>query len=337
MSDAVSKAVQEGIMAAKNQVQSETESVIAEYFNVLESQFRESANNFYIRQVGNAASNYADVIENSMIGETVSEVMGGDLTTVAGQVSNYVMNGAINVIAPLMQAVGLATAILFFVMALIDLSSQDRLTMEFFVKFFSKFAIAVGFVIFSPDIARTCVNFGESLANMMSSLNFGNVSGNSAPTRADLVARYCAEIDSQYADTNRGVLEGVALACSQAGTSIIFWLVGIILSAITYVVGFSRILEMSIRAAFLPVAMGMMADDGWRGAGGRYIRKFIAICSQGAVLVLLGEFTNQAILAASISSLGEGSGGLVIILGIGFASVSMMFKSIGFINDVFGA
>ena len=39
---------------------------------------------------------------------------------------------------------------------------------------------------------------------------------------------------------------------------------------------------------FFPIAMGLMSDDGWRGAGGRYLKKFLAVCCQSAVLVVIG-------------------------------------------------
>ena len=109
----------------------------------------------------------------------------------------------------------------------------------------------------------------------------------------------------------------------------------------------------------MPIACALLSDDGWRGAGGRYIRKFIGICAQGAVMVVIGQLTGgimgaicssmkssmRAKVDTAIANAGTKPGfGLVIdivestvaIVGIGVACVSLMFKSIGIVNDVFG-
>jgi hypothetical protein len=122
-------------------------------------------------------------------------------------------------------------------------------------------------------------------------------------------------------------------------------LVALVINAITYIVCISRLLEMSARGCFLPIAIAMMSDDGWRGAGGRYIRKYIAVCAQGAVLVVAGTMISYGMSVAGSSMIGQLSscgsissflGYLVLFIAIAIAGVSMLFKSIGIVNDAFG-
>lgn len=106
-------------------------------------------------------------------------------------------------------------------------------------------------------------------------------------------------------------------------------------------------MEMSVRASFMPIAFALLADDGWRGAGGRYIRKYLAICCQSVVLCMIGGLHsiafNKLILVFN-TNIAEGGaadgsvpGAMLFMFGLSFATISLMFKSIGIVNDVFGA
>ena len=100
---------------------------------------------------------------------------------------------------------------------------------------------------------------------------------------------------------------------------------------------------------FFPIAMGLMSDDGWRGAGGRYLKKFLAVCCQSAVLVVIGGLCAYLMrtLAQTVISNIQNTGGEVnltllvgnfsLMLGVGVAMISAMMKSIGIVNDMFGA
>lgn len=51
----------------------------------------------------------------------------------------------------------------------------------------------------------------------------------------------------------------------------------------------TRIMELYVRGAFLPVAAAMMSDDGWRGSGGRYFRKLLSLATQNAVVLVIAN------------------------------------------------
>lgn len=123
------------------------------------------------------------------------------------------------------------------------------------------------------------------------------------------------------------------------------------IKVLVYVIAFTRLIELCARGCFIPIAAGLVSDDGWRGAGGRYFRKFLAICSQSAILVVIGKIASYAlgtignsiltnlpslVTAGTMGILNIG-GQLAIMIGIGIAMVSVMFKSIGIVNDAFGA
>lgn len=47
---------------------------------------------------------------------------------------------------------------------------------------------------------------------------------------------------------------------------------GLIMKISMYFILFSRLIEMAVRAAFMPIAVGLVTDGGWSGSAGRYIK-----------------------------------------------------------------
>lgn len=234
-------------------------------------------------------------------------------------------------IAGAMSGVGLAISLLFFIIALLELSTTERLTLEYFIKFFSKLVIAVALIVACPKLIENIGLFASALAGEFA------VSGSDA-----------VQLDEQtFIDFMQNEAEGmkwISILISGILTAGIMNLVSLVLLILTWVVAFSRVLEMSIRGCFLPIAIGMMSDDGWRGAGGRYIRKYIAICCQSSVIVLVGRLTlslTRRVMLYALAGNGSGTdttilGATIMVLGIAIAAVSLLFKSIGIVNDAFG-
>lgn len=287
------------------------------------------------------ANSYGDIFEKLYLGNTINDAMGygnGTVSVVAEKVRNFCVgtnnsNGLIHYF----EAAGIAIALTFFLLALLELSTQERLTMEYFIKFFSKLAISLFFILNCRAITLACIDIGAGLANIINGRNSDGLMSADADMRQ-------AIYDSMK--TSLAGVKWIVMVLESGITIIVMSLVSLILYVVVYIVGFTRILELYIRATFMPVAMGLLSDDGWRGAGGRYIRKFLAISSQGAVLCCIGILSNKAMQAcgtqmfvniAGANAQGSVLGGLVVMLGLAFATVSLMFKSMSIINDVFGA
>lgn len=290
-----------------------------------------------------AAEQFADAICGvNGLGDTITSLVAADSETGATGVTAKVQAGltsAASNVTSSMQAVALAIAMLFFLIALLELSTSERLTLEFFIKFFSKLAISIFLIYMIPTIITTVVQFGGALAT-----EYNNAKLVDATTEKDLRDTIEKSVMDMY---NAGSVAKWPLIITALLYCGMLKLVGLALSVIAYIVCVSRLLEMTVRGCFLPIAVALISDDGWRGAGGRYIRKYIAICSQGAVLVMVGKLTNyvMGIAATQIFATTTGGGGTIgdilsncaIFLAIAIASVSLMFKSIGIVNDAFGA
>lgn len=267
------------------------------------------------------------------VGTDVSDILtsGGD--TQMADITEKLQTQVETVAIPAVEAFALAVALLFFIISLVEIVSQDRLTMEFFIKFFAKFLIAVFFISNAGKLFAGICDIGDGMAGIFSDMSLGK--GEFEFMNVDELAEKFKESDIHW-------MEAICTAALTAGP---IYLVSLILVSICYIIAFSRILELAARGSFLPIALAMMSDDGWRGAGGRYIRKLLAIASQSAVLVLIAQFTTYIIGSVGTSlcekfegtvTMGDITGTLVIILGVCISCVSLMFKSIGIVNDAFG-
>lgn len=296
----------------------------------------------------------AAVKQCSSLGEKITTaVTGGGLVQEAMNDSGVNITSIMTNGVDALKSTGYAICALFFIISLLELAMSERMTLEFFVKFFSKLVIGVAAVFYAGDFVNAAWNFGDTLSNYLSTISLvdGEASGVVEVGFHDLFITYLNEVEGS---------QWLAMLAIVIGLGIPAALASFIIVAVVYVVCFTRLLEIMVRGVFMPIACAMLSDDGWRGAGGRYIRKFIGICAQGAVMVIIGKLTgvvmgavcnsmkntmtetvNDAIASASKVTPGFGFVIDVIestmaIVGIAVACISLMFKSIGIVNDAFG-
>lgn len=292
-----------------------------------------------------ALSNFTGIGEKIVRAASLSGGSEGTMLNSLWTTISSLMTGVINSLIP----VGLAICVLFFVISLIELAMSERFTLEYFIKYLSKLVIGVVAVYYSAEIFTTFQNFGDDLATYLASIGFYSEVPSADDIKDQLISQFSTFIGSY------GAGQWLMLLLAFLMVVPIMGLVGVVITVVAYVVCYSRVLELCVRGAFLPIACALLSDDGWRGAGGRYIRKFIAICAQGSVLVMIGNIASGLIGMASQSMideiisfslgtdmssvmdlLGKLCSGFALIIGVGFACVALMFKSIGIVNDVFG-
>lgn len=262
----------------------------------------------------------------------------GVMSTAEKEVQGIVADGM-----NMMQGIGLALALLFFLIALLELTTSERLTLEFFVKFFGKLAISVALIIYAPEIVKWIGQFASAFTSMIAGWHIEK-SFNST-----LEASYGGAV-KKFFEAECAGLGWIMMILEAALVALVLLILALVLYMVAYVLALSRVIEMTVRGIFIPIAFGLISDDGWRGAGGRYIKKYVAVCCQGAMLTLIAKAmtmlintTVTACFQKMINHPGTGATSLttpfgiaLFVTGICVAGISVMFKSIGLINDVFG-
>lgn len=286
------------------------------------------------------------------MGSSMSEILIIKEGSFIGNIFHGLLSNIATNFVEALSGLGMAIAFVFWLIGFIEMVTEDRMSPEMFMKSFAKLGIAIGLCTYATEIMQAIVDFGNAFAKEVADITLTGLNTGSSILgldKGDKGTYKVISIDGMNKDQYAAFLEknnsmnfiGVFLLGGLI--SILILLASLAMQAVCYVVQITRILELCIRGAFLPVAFGLLADDGWRGAGGRYIKKFVAICSQGVVLVFIGKVTTYLMtsaLAQGVSNGGELSEifmGLFLVIAVGIASISVMFKSIGFVNDIFGA
>lgn len=287
------------------------------------------------------------------IGTTAQEVMSTSSDTAIGTISKTMSTASTNFM-PCLQSFGYAISIMFFIFSLIDLCLKDGFTTEMFIKHFAYLAVGIGMVYYSKDFFNAIVNLGNTLSDFIAT-NFVIDSTTTVPSEDTF-----KEAFSTMLDTDTGLLSGISaiLKIMLAATigsafALIEILAALILKVVVYVIAVTRLVELNVRGCFLPVGLSLMSDDGYRGAGGRYLKRFIAVACQGAVITIIGKVATSCISIAVgqsvtiltdttfsdnfMTSLFSMIGSFILALAVAVAMVSAMFKSIQLTNDIFGA
>lgn len=279
------------------------------------------------------------------IGDNILNIVKGvDGTTQLSQISTQVHSVVKGTAIPALQGVGFAIALLFFLLALIDLLRSERLTTETYIKIFINLFIAIFFIFNADELYSRLISFGDGLGTQVANI-FGRETW-VAPTKEELYEKFVYFAELPKTDPHHQHWMGILATCFIAGAPV--YLICMALTIVTYMIAFSRLIELAVRGAFLPIGIAMLSDDGFRGAGGRYFKKFMAICAQVAVLIMIAGITTliigtvgknftEGILSGTQMDLQTVAGRLLVVVGAAVACVSVMFKSIGLINDVFGA
>ena len=261
----------------------------------------------------------------------------GVMSTANAMIQKIIIDGT-----TAMQGIGTALALLFFLIALLELTTSERLTLEFFVKFFGKLVIAIALILATPKLVAGIGNFASAFTQEIATIQ---ILDDPDVGTADV---------TEYFKTLASSIGWIVMIFECVILLLLFLIVFLVLYVVTYVIALTRLVEMGVRGVFLPIAFALISDDGWRGAGGRYIKKYVAIVCQSAVLIMISRIMTALVHATarqsfqnmthntdgileSFTDMGTPFGLLIFSLGICIAGVSVMFKSIGIVNDVFGA
>lgn len=112
------------------------------------------------------------------------------------------------------------------------------------------------------------------------------------------------------------------------------WIMGIAVKIICY----TRIIEIYARATFAPIALSDFFHSGFQGAGWRFLKGFLAVCMQGALILAIAGFFSK--LFPLVMNTGEEWGSFFRFIGMYLAlmasAVMLMFKSLGICKELLG-
>lgn len=214
-----------------------------------------------------------------------------------------------------MCSIGISIALIFFLISILQLVTEDRFTPEFLVKFFAKFIIAFCVILWSPDILAYIIDFGDALAVDVAQKARGLLGTTETFDPAALEALIKNHAIWHYKNVGWDGWTGVGTKSGAKGMDLwgvweafkfwiegsmlgIFKFISYLLNAVVMLIVLTRIMELYIRGAFFPIAAGLMSDDGWRGTGGRYFRKLMSLATQSAAIMMVANVFSVMMQAA---------------------------------------
>lgn len=238
-----------------------------------------------------------------------------------------------NVILP----VGYALLCLYFLIELIEKTSSENLNFEHFIRLFIK--LIVGKMLM--DNALTLL-FG--MIDFSNSIVAATAEGYEAPgSSIDLQGIK----DSIDAINKWGILTMIGLWAKL----IIPYVGNVVVNILASVICWSRSVDIVVRMLMAPIAMPDIFSEGTRGNGFRYLKKFLAVCLQGAIILAIVIAMNILYLNIVTNSIaGKNPGEPVVFnsyddipdsffissLIMSFTTVTLVMRSKEWANDIVG-
>lgn len=221
--------------------------------------------------------------------------------------------------------IGVMLLFVYFVLALVDKMSSDSFTWEqlwrqFALLLAGKYVMENGF-----QILELLFNIGMATAARISALGNPSVSEATIDT-ATILAEFrdsldCLDIFKDF---------------FMFGYLLVPWLLAWIMGLAVNIICYSRVIEIYARATLAPIAFSDLFHSGLNGAGWRYLKSFLAVALQGALILIIGIIYSavfQSLVIDPNKSIFTFLGKYIVIYA---AAVMLMFKSLSLSKELVG-
>lgn len=253
-----------------------------------------------------------------MVCDTLNVTLGKDMKEViTGNTTTDMMKSMRPVYTDIVSPVGEALIVLFFLIELIDKTTKDNFSVEHFFKLMLKVVIAKFLIENGWDILTGCINVGSNLAGAITSDPKGLTS------KSNVLDQYAKEIQETNTIGNLGMIIQWFLP----------WVFAWISKMICIVICWGRMIELGVRAVTAPISMADIFQDGTHSGGFRYLRKFLGVCLQAAVIMLVIQVSG--IIQGLI--IGKNTVTMFKAVVVGLSTCMLVVRSQQFASDLVGA
>ncbi len=240
-----------------------------------------------------------------------------------GAVYNFA-RGLYNAVMPL----GVYLLFIYFLVALIDKCANDQFTWEQLWKLLAMLIVSKAIMEHGFDILTKLFGVGQSVLQTVA--NAGSIA------EGDLQLDTATILDGMRESLGfKGLLKAL-------GDVIIWifllipWVISWIIRIAVNVICISRVIDIYLRVIYAPIALSDFFAHGTSGSGWRFLKGFLAVSLQGAMIFGIG-----IIYSALFSTLAYTEGTnimtfLVPVLALSASCVMMMFRSLSLAKEIVG-
>lgn len=227
----------------------------------------------------------------------------------------------------LMVPAALGLMIIWFLVKMMERSSNEQMTIEQFFMLFVKLIAAKFLIDNGFDLFAQMWGLGISLVNSASS---AFSTGSAAVMDHEALWK---EFTGYDWDDKINFIKVIPYWAQL----LLPWLVGKIIIACVYFIAYSRLIEMLVRVCGTPVALSDFMNEGLHGAGWRWMKTFLAICLQGMLILIISRI--YSLIMADVFAAAPTTDwwdNILKQIAISFAAIAIMFKSLSLSRELLG-
>lgn len=230
--------------------------------------------------------------------------------------------------------IGVLLLILYFMITILANIERDQFTLDSMIKSTIEFLVAYIFISYGYDIILGLLAIGDDLLVTIEE----SLANSDKVLISDAQIAALDEYKTETVDSSLSILQGFLMMLYYFGNLMIPDLLNKAGMILVYVACLSRGIEVAVRTMFCPIAIADVFKAGMHSPGIRYMKKFAAVCFQGAVIyaILLASNLIRGSLADGGAAEINGLSSMACCIGITFVSVAMIFKSQQLANDIAG-
>lgn len=272
---------------------------------------------------------------SGIVKNMLDQICGQDLVNRVSNVLNISSNSlystgyqAVETIYNTCVGVALGLVVMYFLFSVTDKVAQGQMTIEIFIPELIKLIAAAYLIDKGFELFKIFIQIGDSIMKV-------NLSKTPNSSNSEL-------INAVYQDCKGSIVRSIAYMCQFC----IPYALSMVATIVILLVSYGRALEIFVRLAVSPLALADCFGQGLNSGGFRYLKKFLAVCLQGIVIVGM-IYIWSSISATVINNATQGSDALVgigkqtkaifEIVILNFALAGSIIKSQQLVNDVVGA
>ncbi len=272
---------------------------------------------------------FKKIFQVDMFG-TITDLLSDNLFSPA---SNFgpILN-LINTLFDMIRPVAVMLLFVYFMVSLVDRVASETFTWEQLWRLFCMLLATKLLIDHGLTLIENLYGIGLSLTNSFSGLR---APGSDFAITDQQITELLDQIKSQMGWLPIRFLMEILLWVMLLIPALISWLMKLSVSVIVY----SRIIEVYLRAVFMPAAISDVFHGGLQSTGGRYIKSFFAVCLQGPMIIIISIIYSQlsVILTQSYGQSGDFFAFYTILMAIQASAIMLMFKSLSLTKEVLGA
>ncbi len=247
-----------------------------------------------------------------------------------------------------MKPVALSLMLIWFLVAVMEKSASEQVSFEQLFMLFAKlfaawFLINNGLQIFA-DLWSLGISLIDKIASPLGSndnkveipfltefldnAKNGTTTGDLKPLWKNLTG---VEWGNGEHPKDIGILTALGVMCQL----LIPWVATLILVACAYFICYSRLIEMMVRMLAAPIALSDFMSEGLHGAGWRFLKNFLAICLQGALMAAICSLY-PTIMTSVVTTSDDFWITTLKYIAISFSAIALMFKSLSLAKELVG-